>query len=86
MKIYKVNFEYITVYYYTEKVLTEKIAIKLGSQCFGLRKSMGNCKIEFIGEDKDIDYKDITLLQYSGDVNIFKGTKYIENTAYLCIR
>ena len=86
MKKYKVNFEYITVYYYTEKELTERIARKMGLQCFGLRKSMGVCKIDLISEDKDIDYKDITLLQNGRDINIIKGTTYIENTEYLCIR
>ena len=83
MKKYGVDFEYIYVYYYTERELTEELARELGSKCFGLRKSMGECNIELLEENKETDFKDITIISNSGDFNIFRGDTYIENTAYL---
>lgn len=82
MKKYGVDFEYVYVYYYTERELTEELAIEMGSKCFGLRKSMGDCKIELLEENEE-DYEDITIISNCGDFNIFKGDKYIDNTAYL---
>lgn len=83
MKKYGVDFEYVYVYYYTEMELTEELARELGSKCFGLRKSMGECNIELLEENKETDFKDITIISNSGDFNIFRGDTYIENTAYL---
>lgn len=83
MKKYGVDFEYVYVYYYTERKLTEELARELGSKCFGLRKSMGECNIELLEEDKETDFKDITIISNSGDFNIFEGDIHIENTAYL---
>lgn len=83
MKKYGVDFEYVYVYYYTEMELTEELAREFGSKCFGLRKSMGECNIELLEEDKETDFKDITIISNSGDFNIFRGDTYIENTAYL---
>ena len=84
MKKYGVDFEFIYVYYYTERELTEELAKKLGKECFGLRKSIGKCKnIELLEEDKETDYKDITIISNCGDFNVFKGDDYIDNTAYL---
>ena len=57
MKKYGVDFEYVYVCYYTERELTEELARKLGSECFGLRKSMGECNIELLEEDKETDIK-----------------------------
>lgn len=83
MKKYGVDFEYIYVYYYTERELTEELARELGSKCFGLRKSMGECNVKLLEEDKETDFKDITIISNSGDFNILQGDTYIENTAYL---
>lgn len=83
MKKYGVDFEYVYVYYYTEMELTEELARELGSKCFGLRKSMGECNIELLEENKETDFKDITIISNSGDFNIFRGDTYIENTTYL---
>ena len=48
------------------------------------RKCMGNCEeLKLVEEDKDYDYEDITIISNSGDFNIFKGDKLIENTSYL---
>lgn len=77
------DFEYVTTYYYTERELTEDLAIKLGSECFGLRKSMGRCSIRLLKEDKEEDYKNITIISNSGDFNVFQGDTYIVNTAFL---
>lgn len=82
MKKYEVDFEYVTTYYYTERKLTEDVARRLGSQCFGLRKNMGECTIRLLEENED-DYKDITIISNCGDFNIFRGDTYIDNTAYL---
>ena len=38
MKKYGVDFEYVYVYYYTERELTEELAREFGSKCFGLRR------------------------------------------------
>ena len=83
MKKHGVDFEYVYVIYYTERDLTEELARKLGSECFGLRKSMGECNIQLLDEDKEKDYKDITIIKNDGDFNIFKGNEYIDNIAYL---
>lgn len=79
MKKYKVDFEYVDVYILTEMELTKEIAYELGSECFGLRKSMGECTIELEKEYEDRDYKDITILFNNGDYNIFKGKEHIDN-------
>lgn len=79
MKKYKVDFEYVIVYYLTEMDLTEDLAYELGSKCFGLRKSMGECEIELVKEYKETDYKDITIIYNNGDFNIFKGKEHIDN-------
>ena len=83
MKKYGVDFEYVYVYYYTEMELTEELARELGSKCFGLRKSMGECNIELLEENKETDFKDITIISNSGDFNIFRGDTFIEKTTYL---
>lgn len=83
MKKYGVDFEYVYVYYYTERELTEELARELGSKCFGLRKSMGECVIELLKEDKEKDYKDITIISNSGDINIFKENEFIDEISYL---
>ena len=84
MKKYYVDLEYVSIYVYTEKELTKEMVYKLGSECFGLRKNMGNCEeIRLVEEDKDENIEDITIISNYGDYNIFKGDKYIINTAYL---
>lgn len=83
MKKYGVDFEYVYCYYYTERELTEELARKLGRECFGLRKSMGECTIQLLEENKEENYKDITIISNSGDFNIFQGDTYIDNTAFL---
>lgn len=83
MKKYEVDFEFVTTYYYTERELNESLARKLGAECFGLRKSMGRCTIRLLEEDKETDYKDITIISNSGDFNVFQGDTYIDNTAFL---
>lgn len=62
MKKYGVDFEYVYVCYYTERELTEELARKLGSECFGLRKSMGECNIELLEEEKEQILKDINRI------------------------
>lgn len=84
MKKYYVDLEYVDIYVFTEKELTQEIIYKLGSECFGLRKCMGRCEeIKLVEEDKDEDFKDITIIYNCGDFNIFKGDKCITNTAWL---
>lgn len=83
MKKYGVDFEFVYAIYYTERDLTEELARKLGSKCFGLRKSMGECSIELLEENNEEDYKDITIISNSGDFNIFQGDTYIDSTAFL---
>ena len=84
MKKYYVDLENVLIYVYTERELTKEMIYKLGTECFGLRKCMGNCEeLKLVEEDKDYDYEDITIISNSGDFNIFKGDKLIENTSYL---
>ena len=44
---------------------------------------MGECNVKLLEEDKETDFKDITIISNSGDFNILQGDTYIENTAYL---
>ena len=84
MKKYYVDLEYSSIYVYTERELTEEIVYRLGGECFGLRKCMGECKeLTLVEEDKDENLEDITIISNCGDYNIFKGDNYIMNTSYL---
>lgn len=66
------------------KRINEEMVYKLGSQCFGLRKNMGECEeIKLVEEDKNEDLEDITIIYNYGDFNIFKGDRWIANTGFL---